>query len=347
MRNLLYALSTILFIGCNNKVPDNKTYEVSNGVFVVCEGNFRWGNGTLSFYNSMSKTVENDVFSSANGFTLGDVPVSMQVIGNKAYMVVNNSSKIVVFDPHSFVLLKNIRGLKSPRNIVQVSSQKAYVSDLYETSIAVLDLTKDSIISRIDVGKTTESFVVYQQYVFVTNWSKLAHLTVENNTVMVIDTNNDKLIASIPVGIEPNSIVLDKNNKIWVLCGGGYLKEENPSLVKIDAKTLSKEATIVFPNKNSTPTNLKINRNADSLFYLNTDVFVMSVTSTTVPDKSLITGQGRLIYGLGIDEQKSEIYVSDAKDYTQPGFVYRYSFGGIALDTFRVGINPSYFYFVY
>ena len=43
------------------------------GLFICNEGNFQYGNATLSYYDPTSKTVQNEVFYRANAMKLGDV----------------------------------------------------------------------------------------------------------------------------------------------------------------------------------------------------------------------------------------------------------------------------------
>ena len=48
-----------------------------NGLFICNEGNFQYGNATLSYYDPTSKQVQNEVFFRANAMKLGDVCQSM------------------------------------------------------------------------------------------------------------------------------------------------------------------------------------------------------------------------------------------------------------------------------
>ena len=52
-----------------------ETFDTSasgDGLFICNEGNFQYGNATLSYYNPETKVVENEVFYRANAMKLGD-----------------------------------------------------------------------------------------------------------------------------------------------------------------------------------------------------------------------------------------------------------------------------------
>ena len=70
--------------------PEESFSETGKGVFIVNEGNFNFGNASLSYYDVGSGRVENSVFSRANGMSLGDVAQSMTVHGGRGYIAVNN-----------------------------------------------------------------------------------------------------------------------------------------------------------------------------------------------------------------------------------------------------------------
>jgi hypothetical protein len=68
-------------------------YLERDGAFIINEGNFRWGNGSLSFYSYDSSRIYNSVFESVNNRPLGDVPFSLAESENSLFIVVNNSAK--------------------------------------------------------------------------------------------------------------------------------------------------------------------------------------------------------------------------------------------------------------
>ena len=103
LKTLFLSVLSILAVSCL-KLPDpvivdvEESYLSGPGVFILNEGNFKSGNGSLSFFSYDSSKLYNNTFLSINQRPLGDVPYSMNIGGSRAYIVVNNSGKIEVVD---------------------------------------------------------------------------------------------------------------------------------------------------------------------------------------------------------------------------------------------------------
>ena len=91
---------------------------------------------------------------------------------------------------------------------------------------------------------------------------------------------------------------------------------------------------------------LNMNDVKDELYFLNANVYKMSITDTSLPTSELINATGKSLYGLGYNNTNNQIYVSDAIDFQQSGRVYRYSETGTELGNFGAGISPGYFLFL-
>lgn len=360
----LFLLTFFVVIACSKDddsqtPPPDGAVVSTKGVYICNQGNFMSGNASLSFYDSETKEVKNQIFYHANGVPLGDVCQSMSIINGKGFVVVNNSGKIYVIDLSTSKYLGKIEQLTSPRYIEQISSTKMYVSDLYSPSIAIVNPETLQVTGSVYVGRGTEQMVRCKDDLYVIGWSY-------NNKMYKIDTRTDKVVDSIEVAKQPNSMVIDKNNKIWALSDGGYegspYGQQMAALVKVDAETFSIEAVLEFSDLSVSPSQLCLNGAGDTLYYIygswsndsatgnadgNGGVYKMSVTADRLPVRPHIPAGNRLFYALGVDPTTAEIYVSDAIDYQQKGWVLRYSPEGEEVDRFKVDIIPGAFCFKY
>lgn len=348
---------SLIFHGC---MKDDESWKFdpeqhenhSEGVFVINEGNFTYDNASLSYYDPGTGEVANDIFYQANALPLGDVACSMVIRDSLGYVVVNNSGRIYVINTTTFEYVGKITGFTSPRHMHFISATKAYVTDMYARSVAVVDPVARKITGYLDVSNgsvefgqhSTEQMVQLGRYVYISCWSY-------DNTILIIDSETDLVVDSIQVLKQPNSMVLDKYNNLWVLTDGGYPGSpygyEEPGLLKIRAGTRSAQIVHRFPLGDS-PTSLTINGRGDTLYFLNRNVFRCSVEEGSgpelfIPGPSPDSEFPGWYYGLEVDRATSELYASDAVDFVQRGMVYRFNAAGIPLDTFRAGIVPGSF----
>jgi len=332
---LAYVLLSIALISCTKTPEDHKvTYLDGNGAFIINEGNFLSGNGSVSFFSYDSADVYNDLFELINERPLGDVPNSMVVHGNFGYIVVNNSGKIEVVDRNTFKTIASIDGLVAPRNIAFVNSEKAYITSMYSDSIAILRVSDNKITGYINIRRSSESIEIASGKAFVSNW-------IGGEELIVINTTTDKVQDSIKVGVEPESMVVDKNGQLWVLCNGGWMRLNYAKLISINTNTNKVEKELVFPTKQASPVCLNISGDGTTLFYLEGGVRKMKISAGVLPQSPFIAEQGTYFYKLGVNPVNDDIFVTDAIDYQQTGYVMRYSKEGVLQSKLRAGIIPG------
>ena len=304
------------------------------GVFIINEGNFGWGNAEVSYYRFSDKMVFHNLFSSANDRPLGDVAQSMTIINGRGYIVVNNSGKIEVVNTSDFSSVGTINGFTSPRYCLRSGTQKMYVSDLYADEISIVDLSSNTITGTIPFAGWSEQMVNANQKVYIGNNQSAEIIIVDPSSNMVTDT--------IITSNYCNSMVTDKNGKIWALCAG--MTGANAVLHCIDPLSDSIAASVVFPAGQS-PWRLKINGSGDQLYYLNNGVYSFPVTSVSLSPSPIVPAGTSVFYSLGIDPSTNDIYIGDAIDYVQNGIVYCYDMNGVLKDQFAAGIIPGDFVF--
>ena len=316
-----------------------------SGLFITNEGNFQYGNASLSYYDPATGDVENEVFYRANAMKLGDVAQSMVIRDGIGWIVVNNSHVIFAIDIKTFKEVGRITNFTSPRYIHFLSDEKAYVTQIWDNRIFIVNPKTYEITGHIECpamtmeSGSTEQMVQWGKYVYVNCWSY-------QNRILKIDTTTDTVVGELQVGIQPTSLVLDRYGKMWTITDGGYEGSpygyEAPSLYRIDAETFTIEKRFKF-TLGDAPSEVQLNGTGDKLYWLNDDVWEMEVTSERLPVKPFLEYRETIYYGLTVDPTSGDVYVADAIDYQQQGKVYRYSSAGELIDEFYVGVIPGAF----
>jgi hypothetical protein len=256
----------------------------------------------------------------------------MVTLGDRGFVVVNNSGKIEVVDLENLSSVGTISGLSSPRYICVVSNSTAYVSDLFSDVITIFNPQTLSTTGSIAVNGQVEEMVKTANGVIAAG--------TDADQVYKINVLNNTLTDSVNVGIGPSNLVLDANGKVWILTNGGW-GTEAPKLVCIDPLDMSIELSLDF-TLSDFPSSLKTNAAGNALYWANGGVFKMDIANTTLPSVSFLN---TAVYKLGVDPEDDMIYVSDAGDFNSNGHVYRYTSTGTPVDTFEVGVIPAEFSF--
>jgi len=302
-------------------------------MFIMNEGNYTRGNGSVSFFSSDSGRIYNNIFSSVNFRSPGDIPFSFLITGDTGFIVVNNSGKIEMVEISSMKSLKTTTSLISPRYILEVGHETGYISNLYSSRISIIDIRTGNLKGSIEIGMSSEMMLMTRGKVYAASWSG-------GNKIVVIDPDNHSVIKTIQVTKEPESMVVDKLLRLWVLCSGGYLGDDNPALICIDTHTDEIVSHHLLP-QGSYPTSLRINSQSDTLFFINNGIYRMEIDAAVVPLSPVVESKGRNFYRLEPSPVKGDIFVTDAVDYQGKGFLLLYDSGGNLKGEWEAGIIPG------
>ncbi len=349
MLSLFAAL--LLMGGCeSNQTPSDETpVPYDEGVYVLCEGSYGAGNASLWFYDRDTKEVKADVFGQANDAKLGDVGQSMLLHNGDLLVVVNNSGVVYSLDAATGVVKGMIENLLSPRFVaIAPSGTKGYISQMYTNKVVVFDPRTMTVTGELELEGVADSeqMVIWGGKLFVAAWSN-------GHKIVVVDTETDTQVDLFEVGVQPYSMVLDKDGYIWVVCDGGNewsslpegVTMEAPSLWKISAETHEATKLHTFSPGGYFRSRLAIDGQGDTLYFIYDAVWAVDVASGVFPSEPLIAVEGWGQYGLDVDPINGDIYIADAKDYVSNGAVLRYNDKGEKVDEFEVGLLPSKFVF--
>ena len=346
----LYAvvLFTASLFSCKRTpepLPPVEAVKYGQGIFIVNEGPFQTGTGTLTFYDRDTKVVTEDVFMRANdGKELGNIAQSMNVIDDKAYIVVNNAGKVVVADGETLVKTGEISGLGQPRYVLDLGDGRVAVSqwgaDGLSGSVALVNAGSLAIEATIATGAGAEGMLLKDGKLYVANSGGYG----VDSTVAVIDLS-DNSVSHLVVGRNPSGIVEDANGNIWVLCSGYNDWNDPNNPLNAPGKLLRLENgqeafSIDLPVYSG---DLNISEDGSILYLLvNSEPYGMHISSTALPSESITHGQqGIFYYSLGLDPVTGYLLAGNAKDYISAGEVDVFQDDGTKMETISAGIIPG------
>jgi len=369
----LLLFSLILLTSCRKDemifLSDSSTVSIPapsdqyRGFYLLNEGNMGMNRASIDFFEYDSGVYTRDIFSERNpNITkeLGDVGNDIQIYGKKVYATINVSNFVEVFDVETGKHIKqihvpNCRYLKFKGGKAYVSSYSGKVEINPNAEIgfvAEIDTLSLEVTRKVVVGYQPEEMVIKGNKLYVAN-SGGYRVPNYDTTVSVVDLTTFTEIKKIDVGINLHRMQMDRNGDIYVSSRGDYYNEE-PSLYVIDSNTDKVKQKLDIPISNMTidddklyyyATSYKHNTGQNTISYgiLNTN------TKQIITDNIITDGTDKQIlipYGIAVNPETKDIYMTDAQDYVGTGFVYCYSPEGKLKWRTTGGNIPAHFAFI-
>ena len=169
LKYLLLGFSVISCVKLNPEEVNTNIILNGNGLVLIGnEGNFQNGNASLSSYNINTQQTTSNIYQAINQEVIGDVLHSIYHSDHLLYLVVNNSGKVIAIDDESLEKKMEIRNLISPRKIIKVDNSKFYISDLYASEVTVYK-NYDGAIGKIPVDGWCEDIIVQNGKAYISN----------------------------------------------------------------------------------------------------------------------------------------------------------------------------------
>lgn len=351
IRLLGILITVAALVGACSKDEDTPyvpvVYPYASGAFIANEGTFGQDNASVSFYSYAGDSLEQDIFSRANGRPLGKLLQSIHLSAGKAYLVLNMSDTVVVVNANDFKQTGLITGLSSPRYMTTYNG-KGYITQWGGGgAVQVADLATGAITHTIKTGMGPEMALTLNNQVLVCNGGAYD----VDSTVTVIDPVENKVVSTIEVGHNPKEMVADMQGNVWVLCYG-YIKYdgsfniilETPSkLVKLSGNPLQVTGSYIIAEKQH-PQHIDISKDKSTVFYGGgfgfNGIYAMDIHATATPATPLIDG-AKSFYGFNVNPQTGDIFAFDAVDFTSAGKMFRYTSDGVLVKEYATGVAPN------
>lgn len=339
---LIVILITFLFFCFCEKDPasndDNTPVKTEIGAYILNQGLYGSGNGSLSYIDLEDNTVYNSIYYAANNEYLGDTPNHMVINDGKLYICLmgENTLKIIEEDGTVNAADKNIAEGFGPAFISKYSNF-LFISGMNASKAAVFNITNQTVESSlINVGSYPEGIITENNKVYTANsgWGF-------GNTVSVINPESRTVTKTITVWENPRFLSSDGSGNLYVLCSGSYGDYTNPDddtpgkIIKISTSTDTATDTLVIGGH---PGKLDILDNNKGYLITESGILEFNPGNMEITNENLIAGS---FYCVKVRQSSGDIWIADAKDFTSNGEVRVYSSSGALKNTFEVGINPG------
>lgn len=333
------------------------------GFFLLNEGNMGSNKASLDYFDYETGYYFQNIFPERNPDVvkeLGDVGNDLQIYGDKLYAVINCSHLVEVMDLRTarhmaLISIPNCRYIVFDGGFAYVSSYAGPVEidpNSRRGYVAKVDTTDFSIVATCTVGYQPEEMVVVDNKLYVAN-SGGYRVPNYDNTVSVIDLTTFTETRKIEVAANLHRLEKDDHGQVYVSSRGDYYGAPSQTFI-IDPRTEAVSNRLnPLPNSNmtycegnlylySTAWSYESNRNEVSYAKIDT-------RTQTVTTRNFITdGTEQKIqvpYGIGVNPENGEIFVTDAKNYVTPGMLYCFNADGTKRWEVETGDIPAHIVF--
>ncbi len=322
--------------------PNITSYDV--GIFISHQGNSLLNiNSSVSFRDKASSAVVDSIFQKENNAAVLDEIHSIQAHNDKIYLLSYTSGKVIIVDATSFQLLNEITGLKKPRHLLPIGNDKACISQWGEDgisgSIEIVDLNTLQITQSIPTRPGPERMIKEGNHLYVANQGGFSL----DSVVTKIDLSSETVLKTIQVGVAPNSLQIDQNGHLWVVCQG--LNDPFNPTVNIKGRLARVENDVLsFSLELATAANnLLISTDGSRLYFINQGwVFAHGLSDTSLSLTPFIASP---FSHMDVHPNTGELFCVDPRNLQSDGSVLVFSSVGTLLYTFNTSVAPNGFVF--
>lgn len=317
--------------------------------YVLCEGIWNMDNSRIDCYDLAKDSLFENIFAAANpGLHIGDLAFSFARFGDTAFVSVTTAGVIYAIrlsDFRSCGMIK-LDGDPAPRKIFIQNREKAYITNLYDSSVTVFNPTTLALYpTKIQVGPAPEGITGAGDMLFVANSGYGDYLADKPlaGTISVINTTNNSVITNMYCGPNPIELLYNKSNRrlYAVYYHLPSAKDSVGGIVEYNIDDFSE-----IRRFRCSAHSLKQNNAGDTLYYLNNDgLWSVPIGQRALSAEKIIDNPTRthMWYSVSISPFDNSFWIGNAKTYAVKGEIIVYSSGDLSQPKFRfpTGINPN------
>ena len=325
------------------------------GFYLLNEGNMGSNKCTLDFFDCTTGYYRQNIYAETNPdvvLELGDVGDDMQVYGSKLYAVIDKADARHI----GTITIPNCRNIVFHEGYAYVSSYAGPVQidpNARLGYVAKVDTATFEVVAECTVGYQPEEMAVVGNKLYVAN-SGGYRVPDYDRTVSVIDLNTFTETKQIDVAPNLHRIVADSQGYVWVSSRGDYYDVKS-DLYVIDSRTdkVVDSLGIAVSEMCIDDDNLYVLSSGYS--YTDSDDMTVSYVQIDTETRNVITqnfitdgtdDEIQVPYGLAVNPETKEIYVTDAKSYVVRGTLYCFTPDGRKKWSVTTGDVPAHFAFL-
>lgn len=333
------------------------------GFFLLNEGNMGSNKASIDYFDYETGYYMKNIFAEINPGVikeLGDVGNDIQIYGDKLYAVINCSHFIEVMDVgtakhRAIISIPNCRYIVFKDGFAYVSSYAGPVAidpNARLGYVAKVDTATLEVVGECTVGYQPEEMVIVDDKLYVAN-SGGYRVPNYDNTVSVIDLTTFTETKKIEVAINLHRMEKDNQGNIYVSSRGNYYGMPSRTLI-LDPRTEKVSDPLnPLPSSNMTfcndflylySTEWSYVTSSNTISYAKVDTRTQKVTTKNF----IADGTDKKItipYGIAVNPENGEFFVTDAKNYVTPGTLYCFNANGTKKWEVETGDIPAHIVF--
>lgn len=334
-----------------------------DGFYLLNEGNMGSNKASLDYFDYKKGEYVSNIYSSVNPDVpkeLGDVGNDLAIYGSRLYAVINCSNKVEVMDAATArrigqIEIPNCRyiGFDGPYAYVTSYAGPVVIDPDYKQHgyVAKVDTATLQIVDKCTVGFQPDQLAILDGKIYVCNSGGYMVPNYEN-TVSVIDIDTFKETERIPIAINLHRILADRQGKLWISSRGDYY-DVDARLYCYDTHSgiLAAELPVAVGSMDLVGDSLYVvsaQWSYETMSSKITNAIVNTSIMKQVSDSFISDGTEKQIkvpYCVKVNPLTHDIYVTDAGNYVNPGYIHCYTRDGRLRWSHRTGDIPAHIAF--